>query len=122
MNPWFKHIALMMGLALYLLVSGLYAGATQGHVALYGQSESGYHVAELDVATVGIVPFAESRTIASGPNQHPGGGNSPHGSIAVLRTVQKGITSWMWQYALYQNDAPVHLRKEDLIYPFHYFW
>lgn len=111
-----------MGLALYLFASALYVGATQEHVLPLGLGDSGYHVAELDAATAGIVPFAESRTIAAGPSQASSAGGSNHVSLAVLRSIQHGVTSWIWQFELRRNEAPIHIRKEDLIYPFHYFW
>lgn len=117
-----RNIAAVMGLALYLFASALYVGTTQERAIPFGLGDSGYHVAELDAATAGIIPIADNRTIASGPNYQTVGGNNSHGSVAILKTVQKGITSWMWQFKLHHNDAPDHLRKEDLIYPFHYFW
>lgn len=122
MHVLLRHITLLIGFGVYLLASGIYTGVTQDRIVSEYPEAAGYHVIELDVAMVGIVPFAESRTIASGPSSCHSGFGSKIGSAAILKTLYQSIKSWFWQFELRRLNVPIQLRKEDLIYPFHYFW
>ena len=122
MHVLLRHITFLIGLAVYLVASGIYTGVSQDQIASQYPKATGFHLAELDVTMVGIVPIAESRTIASGPSSwHNGGGPNP-GSATFLKSMHRSITSWLWQFVLRRHNEPIQLRKEDLIFPFHYFW
>jgi len=122
MHVLLRHITSLVGLGVYLLASGIYTGVTQDRTVYEYPEAAGYHLVELDVAMVGIVPFAESRTIASGPSSWHSGFGSKIGSTAILKTLYQSIKSWFWQFELRRQNVPIQFRKEDLIYPFHYFW